>query len=143
MCKMEYRVRDTVRKNEKNNGRIKNGGYIFPNGTALGSCGHGKLENARVAVFGIGGVGGYAAEALARSGVGALDLIDNDRVASTNLNRQIIAIQSTVGKLKTEVAGSGFSTSIPRASSESTSVFSCPKTRENFLSGNTIMSLTR
>ena len=100
----------------------------------LGRAGMEKLENARVAVFGIGGVGGYAAEALARSGVGALDLIDNDRVASTNLNRQIIALQSTVG---------GFSTSSPRASSESTRVFSCPKTRENFLSGNTIMSLTR
>ena len=71
----------------------------------LGRAGMEKLENARVAVFGIGGVGGYAAEALARSGVGALDLIDNDRVASTNLNRQIIALQSTVGKLKTEVAG--------------------------------------
>lgn len=54
----------------------------------LGRAGMEKLENARVAVFGIGGVGGYAAEALARSGVGALDLIDNDRVASTNLNRR-------------------------------------------------------
>ena len=64
-----------------------------------------KLAGCRVAVFGIGGVGGYTVEALARSGVGALDLIDNDRVASTNLNRQIIALQSTVGKLKTEVAG--------------------------------------
>ena len=59
----------------------------------LGRSGMEKLENARVAVFGIGGVGGYAAEALARSGVGALDLIDNDRVASTNLNRQIIALR--------------------------------------------------
>ena len=63
-----------------------------------------KLKNARVAVFGVGGVGGYAVEALARSGVGALDLIDDDVVAPSNLNRQIIALQSTVGKPKVEVA---------------------------------------
>ncbi len=65
----------------------------------LGSDGVKKLKNARVAVFGIGGVGGYAAEALARSGVGALDLIDNDTVSESNINRQIIALNSTVGKL--------------------------------------------
>ena len=57
-----------------------------------------KLKNARVAVFGVGGVGGYVVEALARSGVGALDLIDNDTVSLTNLNRQIIALHSTVGQ---------------------------------------------
>ena len=62
-----------------------------------------RLKDARVAVFGIGGVGGHAAEALARSGVGALDLIDNDRVSESNLNRQIVALQSTVGRYKTEV----------------------------------------
>ena len=56
-----------------------------------------KLHNSRVAVFGIGGVGGYTVEALARSGVGALDLIDDDKVCLTNLNRQIIATRSTVG----------------------------------------------
>lgn len=61
------------------------------------------LKNSRVAVFGIGGVGGYAVEALVRSGVGALDLIDNDTVSITNINRQIIALQSTVGKYKTDV----------------------------------------
>ena len=54
-----------------------------------------KLANSRVAVFGIGGVGGYVCEALARSGVGALDLIDNDKVCLTNLNRQIIATHKT------------------------------------------------
>ena len=61
-----------------------------------------KLRRSRVAVFGVGGVGGYAAEALARSGVGALDLIDSDRVSLTNLNRQIIATHRTIGMLKTD-----------------------------------------
>ena len=61
------------------------------------------LQNARVAVFGVGGVGGYTVEALARSGVGALELIDNDTVSLTNLNRQIIALHSTVGRAKVEV----------------------------------------
>ena len=64
-----------------------------------------RLARARVAVFGIGGVGGYVCEALARSGVGALDLIDDDRVCLTNLNRQIIATHKTLGRYKTEVAG--------------------------------------
>ncbi len=63
-----------------------------------------KLKKARVAVFGIGGVGGYTVEALARSGVGALDLIDSDRVTLTNLNRQIVALESTLGMYKTEAA---------------------------------------
>ena len=62
-----------------------------------------RLQNAHVAVFGIGGVGGYTVEALARSGVGSFDLIDNDTVALTNLNRQIIATRRTVGKYKTDV----------------------------------------
>ena len=64
----------------------------------IGSEGLEKLKNARVAVFGIGGVGGYVVEALARSGVGAFDLIDSDTVAVSNLNRQIIATLDTVGK---------------------------------------------
>ena len=62
-----------------------------------------KLKNSRVAVFGIGGVGGYVCEALVRSGVGAFDLIDDDKVCLTNLNRQIIATRKTVGKYKTDV----------------------------------------
>ena len=62
-----------------------------------------KLQHARVAVFGIGGVGGYVCEALVRSGVGEFDLIDKDTVDITNLNRQIIALQSTIGRSKTEV----------------------------------------
>ncbi|MBR3031575.1 MAG: tRNA threonylcarbamoyladenosine dehydratase [Clostridiales bacterium] len=70
----------------------------------LGQDGMEKLKNARVAVFGVGGVGGYAVEALARSGVGALDLIDDDKVCLTNINRQIIATRKTVGKDKVDVA---------------------------------------
>ena len=62
-----------------------------------------RLSRARVAVFGIGGVGGYTVEALVRSGVGAIDLIDDDKVCLTNLNRQIIATRSTVGTYKVEV----------------------------------------
>lgn len=63
-----------------------------------------KLNNAKVAVFGVGGVGGYAVEALARAGVGAFELIDSDTVSVSNINRQIIALHSTVGRFKTEVA---------------------------------------
>lgn len=62
-----------------------------------------KIQNSRVAVFGIGGVGGYAVEALVRCGVGTLDIIDNDTVSLTNLNRQLIALHSTIGKSKVEV----------------------------------------
>lgn len=63
-----------------------------------------RLKNAKVAVFGAGGVGGYVIEALARSGVGALDIIDGDKVSLTNINRQIIALTNTVGRLKAEVS---------------------------------------
>lgn len=62
-----------------------------------------RLREKTVAVFGIGGVGGYVAEALARTGVGTLHLIDNDRVSTSNINRQVIALHSTVGRYKTEV----------------------------------------
>lgn len=70
----------------------------------IGSDAVQKLKNSRVAVFGIGGVGGYTVEALARTGVGTLDLIDNDTVSLTNINRQIIATHSTIGMEKTEAA---------------------------------------
>lgn len=69
----------------------------------LGEAAIEQLQKARVAVFGIGGVGGYVAEALVRAGVGALDLIDNDVVCESNLNRQIIATVSSIGRPKTEV----------------------------------------
>lgn len=69
----------------------------------LGHEGMDKLKKSRIAVFGIGGVGGYVVEALVRSGVGEIDLIDNDVVCETNLNRQIIALRSTIGRAKVEV----------------------------------------
>ncbi|MGI6182366.1 MAG: tRNA threonylcarbamoyladenosine dehydratase [Agathobaculum sp.] len=70
----------------------------------LGSESLSRLRRARVAVFGIGGVGGYTVEALARSGIGTLDLIDDDRICLTNLNRQIIALHSTIGQYKVDAA---------------------------------------
>ena len=70
----------------------------------LGADGLSKLRNARVAVFGLGGVGGYAVESLARSGIGQLDLIDDDEINLTNLNRQVLALHSTVGMSKVEAA---------------------------------------
>lgn len=70
----------------------------------LGSEALSRLRHARVAVFGIGGVGGYTVEALARSGVGTLDLIDDDKICLTNLNRQIIALHSTIGQYKVDAA---------------------------------------
>lgn len=70
----------------------------------LGTAAIQKLRKARVAVFGLGGVGGYTVEALARSGIGALDLIDNDTIGLSNLNRQILATHSTLGLPKTEAA---------------------------------------
>ena len=70
----------------------------------LGTDAMEKLENSRVAVFGVGGVGGYVVEALVRSGIGAIDVFDNDAVAESNLNRQIIATTDSIGKLKVDVA---------------------------------------
>lgn len=74
----------------------------------LGTAAMERLSTARVAVFGIGGVGGHAAEALVRSGIGAIDLVDGDTVAESNINRQIIALHSTVGMSKTAVAAERF-----------------------------------
>ena len=71
----------------------------------FGKEGMERLHAARVAVFGVGGVGGYTVEALARSGVGTLDLIDDDRVCITNINRQILATRETVGQYKVDAAG--------------------------------------
>ncbi len=69
----------------------------------LGNAALKKLGDARVAVFGVGGVGGFAVEALARAGIGSIDVIDNDKVSTSNINRQIIALNSTVGKYKVDV----------------------------------------
>ncbi len=69
----------------------------------IGGAAVDRLHRSKIALFGLGGVGGCAAEALARAGIGHFDLIDNDTVSLTNLNRQIIALHSTIGRLKTEV----------------------------------------
>ena len=91
-----------------------------------------KLRHSRVAVFGVGGVGGYAVEALARCGVGTLDLIDNDTVSISNLNRQIIALHSTVGRLKTEVAAERVHDIDPDITVNVHSVFFMPETADSF-----------
>lgn len=70
----------------------------------LGTAALERLQKARVAVFGLGGVGGYTVEALARGGIGELTLVDNDRISLSNLNRQLLAVHSTVGLMKTEAA---------------------------------------
>lgn len=67
-----------------------------------------RLAGVKIAVFGLGGVGGHAAEALVRTGVGALDIIDGDAVALSNINRQLAALHSTIGRLKTDVCGERF-----------------------------------
>ena len=98
----------------------------------IGSDGLERLKNARVAVFGIGGVGGYVVEALARSGVGAFDLIDSDTVALSNLNRQIIATRDTIGKYKTEVMRERILSICPDTKVEVHNCFYLPETREQF-----------
>ena len=98
----------------------------------LGRQGMERLYNARVAVFGIGGVGGYTVEALARSGVGTLDLIDDDKVCLTNLNRQIIATRSTVGKYKVDVAAERIRDINPDCTVNVYKTFYTPETAEQF-----------
>ena len=91
-----------------------------------------KLKQSRVAVFGIGGVGGYAVEALARSGVGTLDIIDDDKVCLTNLNRQIIALHSSIGKYKVDVAKERISDICPDIIVNTHKCFYMPDTADNF-----------
>lgn len=91
-----------------------------------------KLKNCRVAVFGIGGVGGYTVEALARSGVGALDLIDDDKVCITNINRQIFALGSTVGKYKVDVAEERVHDINPECEVRTYKTFFMPDTKDMF-----------
>lgn len=91
-----------------------------------------RLRQARVAVFGIGGVGGYVVEALARSGVGALDLIDNDTVSLSNVNRQIIATEKTVGQYKVEVARDRILDINPDIRVRTYRTFYMPDTKEQF-----------
>ena len=98
----------------------------------LGAEALSKLRDSRVAVFGVGGVGGYAVEALARCGVGTLDLIDNDRVSLSNLNRQIIALHSTVGRLKVDVAAERVVDVCPETKVYRHPCFFLPETADQF-----------
>lgn len=98
----------------------------------FGEEGMEKLYRARVAVFGIGGVGGYTVEALARSGIGTLDLIDDDRVCLTNLNRQIIATRKTIGQYKVDVAEQRILEINPDAVVHTYKTFYTPQTAEQF-----------
>ena len=91
-----------------------------------------KLKSAKVAIFGIGGVGGFVAEALARSGIGRLDLIDNDTVSLTNLNRQIIALHSTIGRAKVEVMKERISDINPECELRVFQCFYLPETKNLF-----------
>lgn len=98
----------------------------------LGDEGLQKLRASRVALFGLGGVGGYTAEALARSGIGALDLIDNDTVSLTNLNRQILATHDTVGQYKVDVAARRIHAIDPTIQINTYRVFYLPETAHLF-----------
>ncbi len=98
----------------------------------IGKEGMERLSNSRVAVFGVGGVGGYTVEALARSGIGELDLIDNDQVALTNLNRQIIATTKTLGRDKVDVAKERVLEINPDAKVNIYKKFYLPETKEEF-----------
>ena len=98
----------------------------------IGAEGLEKLRQSRVAVFGLGGVGGYVVEALARAGIGALDLIDNDRVALSNLNRQIIALHSTVGLTKVEAATARVHDIDPTIRVQGFQCFYLPANRDQF-----------
>ncbi len=98
----------------------------------LGEEGVGKLKQAKVAVFGIGGVGGYVVEALARSGVGSFVLVDNDTVNITNINRQIIATHDTIGRYKTEVMKERILSINPEADVEVRNCFFLPENQNEF-----------
>ena len=98
----------------------------------LGKTAMDRLQQSRVAVFGIGGVGGYTVEALVRSGVGAIDLIDDDKVCLTNLNRQIIATRSTVGKYKVDVMKDRILDINPKAVVNVHKCFYLPENKDEF-----------
>ena len=98
----------------------------------LGESNMKKLSEARVAIFGIGGVGGYVAEALARTGVGSFVLIDDDKVCLTNINRQIIATRKTVGQYKTDVMRDRILDINPDAEIEVRKCFFLPETAHEF-----------
>lgn len=98
----------------------------------LGSETMDKLANSRVAVFGIGGVGSFTVEALARSGIGEIDLIDSDKVCISNLNRQIIATFNTINRYKVDVAAERIATINPNAKVNTYKIFFTPETSKEF-----------
>ena len=98
----------------------------------LGDAAMEKLKNARVAVFGLGGVGGYVVEALARSGIGALDLIDHDTIGLTNINRQLLATHSTIGKSKAQAAADRVRDIDPNIAVTVHETFYLPETADRF-----------
>ncbi|MBQ2809523.1 MAG: tRNA threonylcarbamoyladenosine dehydratase [Clostridia bacterium] len=91
-----------------------------------------ELQNKKVIVFGIGGVGGYVCEALCRSGVGTIDIVDNDKVSLSNINRQIIALHSSVGEYKTEVMKKRMLDINPSVSVNAFNTFYTPETADQF-----------
>jgi tRNA A37 threonylcarbamoyladenosine dehydratase len=105
-------------------------------GLLVGTDAMRRLAEARVCVIGLGGVGSYAAEALARAGIGHLTLIDFDVVGKTNLNRQIIALQSTVGEAKTDVMASRIKDINPKAEIITHQVFLDSENRRDLLAGH-------
>lgn len=98
----------------------------------LGEAATERLSHCRVAIFGLGGVGGYAAEALARTGVGALDLIDSDIISESNINRQIYALKSTVGRFKTDVAAERIRDINPDIKVNTYKIFYMPESADRF-----------
>ena len=98
----------------------------------LGNDGLERLKNAHVALFGLGGVGGHAAEALARAGVGRMDLIDDDTVSLTNLNRQLLATHSAIGRYKVDVAAERIRDIDPTIQVRTYKTFYLPETAEQF-----------
>lgn len=91
-----------------------------------------KLEKSRVLIFGVGGVGGFAVEALARSGIGAIDIIDNDIISESNLNRQIIALHSTIGKYKVDIMEERIKDINPNCKVEKYKTFYLPENSNQF-----------
>ena len=98
----------------------------------IGSDAVQKLKNSRVAIFGVGGVGGYAVEALARSGIGTIDVVDDDKVCLTNINRQIIATHQTIGKYKVDAAEERIKQINPECVVNKHQIFYSPETAAEF-----------
>ena len=122
---------------ENNNGKIKsvikvdNNRFIRTE-MLIGEKSQKKLQNSRVAVFGVGGVGGFAVEALARAGIGQIDIIDSDKVDISNINRQIIALESTVGLFKVDVAKKRILDINPNCVVKTHKTFFTPDTADEF-----------